>query len=242
MQALLLAAGLGTRLRPLTNDRPKALVEVGGMTLLERNLLNLRSQGVVRVVVNVHHFAEQVEAFLASRSWGMEVIVSDERDQLLDTGGGLSKASRYFVDSMNIAVHNVDILSNVRLLDLETEMITTGADAVLAVCKRQTSRYLLFSSDGNLVGWHNSASGEYLWVNEAISDYKCLAFSGISLYNPYLVKQLPPADHPYPLIPALLNLAKNHTIKCLEHPCQGWLDVGKPETLAEANSFIARYL
>ncbi len=242
MQALILAAGLGTRLRPLTNDRPKALVEVGGMTLLERNLLNLCSQGVTRVVVNVHHFADQIIDFLNSRNWGTEVIVSDERDLLLDTGGALRRASRYFVDSMNIAMYNVDILSPIRLLDLEAEMMVSDAEAVLAVSDRQTSRYLLFSHSGELVGWHNTKTGEYLWVDKPMDEYKAFAFSGISLFSPALVNLMPEADHPYPLIPELLKLAKHHTIKYLEHNPEQWLDVGKPDTLQQANQFITRYL
>lgn len=236
MQAFLLAAGLGTRLRPLTDRKPKALVEVQGIPLLKINLDNLVRQGATRIVVNVHHHAGQIIDFLQRNSWNAEVLVSDERDLLLDTGGGLKKAARLFVPDEPIVVHNVDILSHIDLSELLKQHAHSMSLATLAVSTRDTSRQLLFDPHRQLAGWRDHRSNETRWVQHP-TPCEEKAFSGIAMVEPALLNLLPPADHPYPVIPAYLDIARNHGISYFEHRKEDWLDVGKPETLNLAQSW-----
>lgn len=237
MQAFLLAAGLGTRLRPLTNRKPKALVEVNGTPLLKINIDNLTRQGASRIVVNVHHFADQVIDYIQRSSWETEVLVSDESCQLLDTGGGLKKAAPLFLPDDPIVIHNVDILSHIDIPSILKQHTQSMNLATLVVSQRQTARQLLFDSRRQLTGWTNHNSGETQWVQLPQSAYEEKAFSGIAVISPQLLSLLPPADHPYAIIPAYLNLAKNHGISYFEHLKEDWLDVGKPETLKLAQSW-----
>ena len=238
MEAFLLAAGLGTRLRPLTNDRPKALVEVSGKTLLEINLNNLIQQGATRIVVNVHHFADKVIEFIKQRSWEAEILVSDEREMLLDTGGGLKKASTLLSGKEPVLIHNVDILSRLNFAELVRQQVRTKAIATLAVSPRETSRMLLFDEEGALVGWHNRNKEEYIWSRSEEIFSSELAFSGIALIQPQILEMLPPATNPYPIIPAYLDIAREHLIDHYSHSPSHWLDVGKPETLAKAYEYL----
>lgn len=243
MQAFLLAAGLGTRLRPLTDSRPKALVEVAGEPLLKINIERLAAQGADRIVVNVHHFADMVTDYLRARPWPAEVVVSDERDLLLDTGGGLKKAAPLFRRGEPVLVHNVDILSRLDLHALWRRHCDSGALATLAVSRRDTSRQLLFDGEGSLAGWHNRQSGETRWAvgttdaTPRIEDYTSLAFSGIAVVSPQLLDLLPDATLPYPIIPAYLEAARDHVIRHFRHSADDWLDVGKPETLQQAQTW-----
>lgn len=238
MEALILAAGLGTRLRPLTNNRPKALVEIDGHTLLEINLLRLIQAGATRIVVNVHHFADQITDFIASHHWDTEVLISDEREQLLDTGGALKHATSLFSGHDSIMVHNVDILSSINLRDIINQHSHSMSFATLVVSQRNTSRQLLFDSYDKLAGWCNNTTGEHLWVEHPIENTKSLAFSGITVIQPSLLELLPDDATPYPIIPEYLRIAKNHTISYFEHTANNWMDVGKPETLSAAASFL----
>lgn len=241
MQAFLLAAGLGTRLRPLTNSRPKALVEVDGRTLLEINLLKLVSAGARRVVVNVHHFSNQVIDFLRSRDWGTEVLVSDESGLLMDTGGGLKYAEPLFLPAEPILIHNVDILSSIDLAYLAAEHSDSMSIATLCVSNRETSRYLLFRQDGRLVGWCNRNTQEFKWSDSPTDEYIPLAFSGIAMVNPEILSLLPPAVEPYSIIQEYVKIGKNHAISHLNHLPEQWMDVGKPETLALAAQFVEEH-
>ena len=160
MKAMVFAAGLGTRLRPYTNDRPKALVEVQGKTLLEIVLRRLQSFGVQQVVVNVHHYADQVEKHLHdNENFGLTIRISDERDLLLDTGGGLLKAKRYFMDAPFL-IHNVDILSDLDLHTLYQQHLYDPCLGTRDVRQRSTSRYLEFDQKGRLSGWVNKRTDE----------------------------------------------------------------------------------
>ena len=239
MQAFLLAAGLGTRLQPLTNTRPKALVEVAGKTLLERNIENLVKFGCKRIVVNVHHFPDMMIEFLDTHHFDCTILVSDERDQLLDTGGALAKASKLFSNGWPILVHNVDILSSIDLKEAYDTHLRNSNSATLLVSKRQTSRYLLFDEYKQLVGWKNTATDETLWSKYPIQRVDSMAFSGIHIINSELLHRLPP-EGKYPIIPEYLRLAPNCKIKALEHPAEDWIDVGKPETLKLAERFVER--
>ena len=240
MEAFVLAAGLGTRLRPLTNDRPKALVEVDGRSLLEINLHKIIQLGASRIVVNVHHFGNKVIDFVNSRKWDCEIVVSDERGLLLDTGGGLKKAQQLFKGDGPILIHNVDILSRIDLADMIRRHAASGDLATLAVSDRKTSRYLLFDNNSKLVGWHNTGTDEHLWAGEPREEYKPLAFSGIAVISPKLANLLPEADRPYSIIPEYIKIARDHPIGNYEHSSSDWIDVGRPETLAKSTQFTDR--
>lgn len=224
MEGFILAAGLGTRLRPLTDDRPKALVEVGGTTLLERAIRRLEGVGIDHIVINVHHFADMVTAFVRRHDWQARVDISDERSLLLDTGGGLKHAASLFSGRENILIHNVDILSDVDLRDVERRHIADGNLATLCVSRRPTRRLLAFNAAGCLEGRADEG----------------LAFSGISVVAPALFALLPEDDHPYPIIDQYVRLAhEGHRIGAYEHAADRWLDVGKPETLEKARQWTA---
>ena len=238
MQAFIPAAGLGTRLLTLTEHRPKALVEVGGVPLLKIAIDNLVRQGVTRIVVNVHHFADMVIDYLQSYDWGTEVLVSNEKDKLLDTGGGLKKAAPLFKRDEPILIHNVDILSRINFRDLVELHQQDGNFVTLAVSVRDTSRFLLFADNGLLVGWNNRSTGETKWVDELVAKNRALAFSGIAVLEPGVLDVLPPCEIPYPIVPAYLNIAKEHRISYFIHSSSDWMDVGTPQSLNKAQSWF----
>jgi len=243
MQAIILAAGLGTRLRPLTNDKPKALVETGGRTLLDIAIERLAAENVSRIAVNVHHFGDKVIDYLNRRNWPVEVSVSDERGLLLDTGAGLKKAASLLSSNEPIIVYNVDIISRFSLTEMLRTHVTRGAAATLAVSRRDTKRQLLFDTNGRLCGWHNRETDETLLSNNqgtGVSSRTEYAFSGISIYEPSFINLLPSADHPYPIIPELLKVADTEPIGCYEHSADDWLDVGTPQRLAMVSDFLNR--
>lgn len=221
MEGFILAAGLGTRLRPLTDDRPKALVEINGVTLLERTIHRLEEAGINHIVVNVHHFADKVIDFIGSHSWQAQIDISDERNLLLDTGGGLKHAAKLFSRKDNVLVHNVDILSDIDLRDVERQHREQGNLVTLCVSQRPTKRLLAFDGSGLLLG--RTSEG--------------LAFSGISMVSPDLFRLLPEDVRPYPIIDEYIELSKHYPIRCYEHSADHWLDVGKPETLEKARQW-----
>lgn len=238
MRAMLFAAGLGTRLRPLTDRRPKALVEVAGRPLLEWALLKLKASGVEQVVVNVHHFSGMIREFLRSeKNFGMEVFISDESDLLLDTGGGLKKAQAFFekTDQPFIAM-NVDVLSTIDLPSLYDSHHKSGAMATLAVRKRESSRYLLFDEAMNLQGWQNVRTGEqkFCGAELQLSQLTPLAFSGIHIISPALFSFMPSAQQPFSIIDTYLEAGSKAVIKGFRHDADFWLDVGKPGAVEEA--------
>ena len=158
---MIFAAGLGTRLKPYTDDRPKAMVEVAGRPMIAHQLLRLRDAGFRRIVINVHHYAEQIIDYVTANSgFGLDVAFSDERGQLLDTGGGIRKALLLFDTDSPVLIHNVDIFSNADLASLYADHIENEADASLLVSQRNTSRYFVFDNEDNLVGWKNMQTGE----------------------------------------------------------------------------------
>ena len=237
MQAFIPAAGLGSRLKPLTDHRPKALVEVRGIPLIKITIDNLANLGVRKIVVNVHHFADLLTQYLHENHWDAEVLISDERSQLLNTGGGLKKAAQFFNPDEPIIIHNVDVLTHFNLLNLIKQHTSSMNIATLAVSHRDTSRALLFDKQQQLVGWHDAKTNESLWVDHSVDDYTSLAFSGIAILEPHLLDLLPQADHPFSIIPAYLQIAKNHRISYFLHNTEDWLDVGKPETLQLAQTW-----
>lgn len=232
MQAMIFAAGLGTRLKPLTDSIPKALVEVGGQTLLQRTIERLKACGVNSMVINVHHFAPAIVEYLRdNNNFGVEIEVSDETCYLLDTGGGLKKAANLFKTSANVLIHNVDIISNV---DLKTFYNHQGqCDALLLVSQRQTKRYLLFNDDMRLVGWTNVETGEVrsLYPNLNPQNCKKLAFAGIHSFSPKLFARMDNYPDKFGIIDFYLDQCAQHDIRGYEQHNLQLLDVGKLNTL-----------
>jgi NDP-sugar pyrophosphorylase family protein len=232
MKAMILAAGLGTRLRPLTNDRPKALVEIAGRTLLEITLLRLREAGVTDVIVNVHHHADQVAAWLRGHEPGMRVELSREDELLLDTGGGLKKASRFLAGDQPFILHNVDVISTIDLQRMMRFHAESGALATLAVQARQSSRYLLFDSTLQLCGRH--ARGRTAETVRTVARPETLAFCGIHVISPRLLR-LWKEKGVFSIIDTYLRLAREGE-KIVGFPADEfyWRDLGTPENLKEA--------
>ncbi len=240
MKAMVFAAGLGTRLRPLTNDRPKALVEIGGSTLLEITLRRLRSFGVTDAIVNVHHFADMVTDYLRSRDFGIRIEISRE-DVLLDTGGGLKKAAWFFLDDGSeepFIVHNVDVLSAIDLRSMLAYHREHGALATLAVQQRPTSRYLLFDDRLQLCGRRSGENGkEEIVRNSAVR--QALAFSGIHVISPRLLTSLT-EDGVFSIIPVYLRLAAAERIVGMRNDGVYWRDLGKLEHIAQAEGDVSQ--
>ncbi|MGN1375440.1 MAG: nucleotidyltransferase family protein [Prevotella sp.] len=240
-QAMIFAAGLGTRLKPLTDTMPKALVEVGGKPLLEHVVLRLRDAGMDRIIINVHHFSEQIVSFLSKNdNFGMDIRVSDETKCLLDTGGGIKKAVSLFDASAPVLIHNVDILSNIDLAELYEK--GRGNDATLLVSKRKTKRYLLFSHDKScmLKGWTNIETGEVRSPYDSIdvSEFDKYAFSGIHVFSPALFPLLSAMPDKFGIIDFYLRYCAERTICGYVDDSLRLMDVGKLDTLSDAEDFI----
>lgn len=227
-QAMIFAAGLGTRLKPLTDTMPKALVRVGGQPLLWHVIQKLKASGYERLVVNVHHFAEQIVDYLkANDNFGLDISISDETSGLLETGGGIKKALPLFDPSEPILIHNVDILSNLDLSALPTDA------PLLVVSQRKTKRYLQFGDDMRLIGWKNIETGEVKG-----REGRPLAFSGIHMLHPSLAPLLEDWPDRFPIMDFYLRVCADHVIRGFEAPNLQLLDVGKLDTLEQANEFL----
>ncbi|MEK0422325.1 MAG: hypothetical protein RLZ95_235 [Bacteroidota bacterium] len=242
MRAMILAAGLGTRLKPFTNKHPKALAMVNGKSLLQRNVEYLMSYGITEIIVNVHHFADQIiQAINENKGWGANITISDETDEVLETGGGLLRAAQYFENEESWLVMNADILTN---LDLHTmiaadESFALKAEgelvATLAVTERTSSRNLIFNAAGTLCGWKNNATGEEKWANPLRDSNTAVpkAFSGIQIVHASFLKEVQLRGK-FSLIDAYLQLAQHFAIHYFDHSDGVLLDVGKPESIEKA--------
>lgn len=246
MKAMILAAGLGTRLRPLTDDRPKALVEVSGHPLLEITLQRLREFGVREAVVNVHHFADMVVDYLKKTgNFGMRIEVSRE-DVLLDTGGGLKKAAWFFLQDSSGAdepflLHNVDVLSTIDLRRMVIFHKEHQALATLAVQDRETSRYLLFDEQNLLCGRQAGLSGEPQMARPARQTQR-LAFSGIHVISPRLLPLLT-EQSAFSIIDSYLRLAAQGEKICAFRANEyHWRDLGRPENIVQAEQDVSQQL
>jgi len=234
--AMILAAGLGTRLKEMTHDKPKALVTLNGKPLLQHCIENLIANGFHHIVINVHHFGEQIIDFVEQHQYDADIIISDERDLLMDTGGGIVKATPLFMDSKAVLIHNVDIISNVDFKTLGRQFLESDDDAWLLTQDRESNRKLLFNDSDRLIGWRNKANGDFKWVYDSFGQYQEMAFSGLHFFRNDLFAEF--ELKPVSVIDLYLKLGKTHRI--LSHPIQPdyWFDLGKPEQLLTAESFL----
>jgi NDP-sugar pyrophosphorylase family protein len=234
MKSMLFAAGLGTRLRPLTNDRPKAMVELKGKPLLQWSIERLIAAGSREIIVNVHHYADMIIDFIKSNnSFGVRIEISDEREQLLETGGGLKKAQWFFDDGAPFLVVNVDILTNMDLGKLYETHLETNPLATLAVTDRTTSRYFLFDQKMHLSGWTNIKTSETRPSDLNKTNLSQLAFSGIHVLSPRIFDYML-EDDKFSIVEVYLRAMEKETIIGYRHDGDIWIDVGKPASLEMA--------
>lgn len=241
MKAMIFAAGLGARLKPLTDNTPKALIPIAGKPMLEHVILKLKAAGFDQVVINIHHLGQQILDFLAANNhFGLEIYISDEQDYLLDTGGGIKKAARFLQGNEPFLIHNVDIISNVDLQALYNSHLKSDSLATLLVSQRNTSRYLLFNQENKLCGWRNHDTGEvksyYPYFNpEQHNEY---AFGGIHVISPEIFNWMEEWTGKFSIINFYLSICARTTIQGYLAENLRLLDIGKPETLAQAEEWI----
>lgn len=249
MNAFIFAAGLGTRLKPLTDTMPKALVPVGGKPLLAHVIEKLKTAGCKKIVINIHHFGEMIIDYVKSQNnFGIEILFSDERQMLLETGGAIKHAVDLLGDEPFL-IHNVDILSNVDLKALIAAHSKADSAATLLVSKRNSSRALLFNSEGNLTAWTNKTTGEVKTPYEnikiaslgtstgSVTGLEEFAFSGIHIFSPRLFKYFGAYPEKFSIIDFYLNTCKDENIKAYTQEGLQLLDVGKLDSLEKAEEF-----
>lgn len=238
MKAMIFAAGLGTRLKPFTEAMPKALVQVSGIPMLEILIKHLQKNGITDIIVNVHHFADQVISFLEkNNNFGANIAISDETDMLLDTGGGLKKAAWFFNDQQPFLVQNVDVISDLDYQVMLGLHMQSASIATLAVSKRETSRYFLFDDHMQLCGWENTRTGEIKIVRSESQNLTRFAFSGIHIINPEIFSFVH-QEGKFSIIDTYLELAATHKIAGFEHNPSNWVDMGKPEEICKAEMIL----
>lgn len=238
---MIFAAGMGTRLKPLTDHVPKALLPIAGKPMLEHIILKLKAAGFNQIVINIHHFGDQILDFLAANNnFGLQIYISDERDYLLDTGGGIKKAATFLQGKEPFLVHNVDIISNVDLQNLYNSHLQTNPLATLLVSQRNTSRYLLFNKERKLCGWRNRETGEvksyYPYFNP--EQYDEYAFSGIHIISPEIFDWMEEWTGKFSIINFYLSICARTNLMAYPAENLRLLDIGKPETLAKAEDFL----
>lgn len=237
VDAMILAAGLGRRLRPITDTTPKALVEVGGVPMLERIARRLVAAGADRLIVNVHHHAGAVETFLREADLGAEAVVSREPEAPLGTGGGVKRAAPLFRRDAPFVVHNVDILTDVEISTVYADHLAGDAIATLVVGRRETSRFLLFDEAG-LYGWANDDTGASEAVREPVGDVERWPFAGIHVIDPGFLDRLE-EEGTFSIVTAYLRLAEaGHRILPWDYGEAVWMEVGNPERLERARRAV----
>lgn len=239
MKAMILAAGLGTRLKPITDNKPKALIEIDGTTLLELIIKKLEFYGFSEIVVNVHHFAHLVTEFIRSKQFGSEIIISDETERLLDTGGGILNAQQYLDGDQPFLVHNVDILSDIKLDELYRKQVEGNSLATLAISNRRSSRVLLFDESMQLSGWKNLDKGDRI-ITRCGRELNPFAFNGIYVIDPAVFKVIEKRGT-RSIIDIFLELSKSHLITGVDFSKNMFLDIGKHENLINAEKIIDRF-
>lgn len=246
MKAFILAAGIGSRLRPITDTIPKALVKVEGVPMLQHVILKLKQNGFNDIVINVHHFAGQIIDFLVSNNnFGANISISDESEALLDTGGAILYAAPLLEGDEPILIHNVDILSNCDLNKLVSSHIQSNSDATLLVSDRVTARYLLFDNNDRLHGWINKSTGatkptDFIYQS---GEYKERPYDGIQVISHSVIQRMQRdgLSGKFSIIDFYLNRVDSMKISEIEFPDMQMLDVGKPDTLIQADDFLKKY-
>ena len=237
MRAMIFAAGMGTRLRPLTEHTPKALVEVAGKPLLQRTIEHLKDQGFTDVIVNVHHHASQIIGFLmANDHFGINISISDESDQLLDTGGGLKKASWFFDDDSPFLVINADVVSDLDILSLTEYHVSKSSLATVVIRERPSSRHFLFDTDFRLCGWENIKAGQKIIAveHEPLSGYP---FSGIHIIDPGIFPLIH-EEGKFSIVDVYMRIAPTHKIVGYPDNDSVWFDIGDVEKLKKAEEWL----
>jgi NDP-sugar pyrophosphorylase family protein len=238
MKAFILAAGKGTRLAPLTGNKPKALVEVNGKPMLQGVIERLKDRGFTEFMINIHHFGQQITDFLkANNNFNVDIKISDERDLLLDTGGAVVKAARFFKGSQPVLVHNADIYSNADFAKLMDNHKKSGALVSLLVRNRNSTRKLLFNNRMALTGWKNLKTGEYKWVGDKTPHYTERAFSGIYIASAGYPEKIG-LQGSFPVVPQWLKLARTEPVVGVENNNDLWFDLGTIEKIKEAELSI----
>ncbi len=236
VKAMIFAAGLGTRFKPWTNAHPKALAIINGKSLLQRNIEYLQQYGIREVVVNVHHFADQIVAAInQNKGWGSDIIISDETDAVLETGGGLKKAALHLQEGSFVVI-NVDILTDCNLGEMIRYHQQLMPLATLAVTNRITSRYFLFDQFHNLCGWRNDKTGEQK-ISRVSADNSPKAFSGIHIIDSRIFSVMK-QEGKFSMVDVYLDLAKSEIIKGFDHTGSKFIDVGKPEAVSVAEALF----
>ena len=233
MKAMIFAAGLGTRFKPWTDNHPKALALVNNKSLLQRNIEYLQEYGIKEVVVNVHHFADQIiDAVKMNNGWGSHIIISDEREEVLETGGGLLKAKELLKSDEPFITLNADILTDLSISDLLSHHKKNNALITFGISNRTSSRNFLFDDKNRLCGWENNVTGEK--KISIIKDHlKPMAYSCVAVFDPTIF-ELIPQQGKFSLTETYLSLAADHLILGYEHTSDRFIDVGKPESVAKA--------
>lgn len=239
MKAMVLAAGRGTRLHPYTLEKPKALVEIGGKPLLAIVLEKLIAAGFGTIVVNVHHFAEMIVDYLRENPVEATVLISDERDRLLDTGGAIIKAKQLLNGDEPFLVHNVDILSDINLRHLIDNHAKTDSIATLAVGKRASSRQFLFDGAMRLCGWRNNITNKEIVPVKDVPPLEGYAFAGIHVVSPEIFRLITKIG-PFSIVEGYLSLCASWPIYGLDTSANHVLDVGKPQNLEKAADFFTK--
>lgn len=238
---MIFAAGIGSRLKPLTDNMPKALIPVNGKPMLEHVILKLKAFGFDQIVINIHHLGEQIIDFLkANNNFGIQIFISDEKDYLLDTGGGLKKAQQFLQGDEPFLIHNADIISDIDLKKLYDSHVENNPLATLLVSQRETSRYLLFDKSNKLCGWRNRETGEiksfYPYFDP--SHYQEYAFGGIHVLSPQIFDWLQEWTGRFSIINFYLSVCAKTNIRAYVAEDLHLLDIGKPETLAQAEEWM----
>jgi NDP-sugar pyrophosphorylase family protein len=241
VKAMILAAGLGTRLKPLTDERPKALVSIAGLPMLEWAIRKVSAEGFDEITVNIHHFADQVTEYLRKRSFPeITLQISDESNCLLDTGGAILHARSFLDGREPFLVYNTDIITDAPLRKIYQHHLDSGNLATLCVSERLSGRYFLFGQGLQLTGWCDERKGHYRWVSSPQSEFRKLAFSGIHFIHPDIFDLFTESGR-FSIVDAYLRLAKNHAIGAFDISGQAWFDLGRPEQLAHAGEYLSNH-
>ena len=239
-KAFILAAGLGSRLGKHSENKPKALVQIAGKPMLQTTIETLKKAGISEFVINIHHLGRQVIDFLEEHEhFNVQITISDERDELLDTGGALLKAAKYIRNDETILVHNVDVISDVDFNALYHDHIHKRALASLCVRNRNSSRVLLFNDEMKLVGWKNNSTNEIKWVRKKSDDYNPFAFSGIYMINTEIIDKIAFTGK-FSIIDAWLKLAYENNIYGFVDYSDYWFDLGTVEKIKEAENYLKK--